>query len=81
MIIFMTLSRRQAKNESKAKVRRGLISVICFVLVSICFFFFVSMLIIDKNLFLKGHRRRLQGTSEIRGLERCRSTATDLNSS
>ena len=39
MIIFMTLSRRQAKDESEAKVRRGLISVICFVLVSICFFF------------------------------------------
>ena len=43
-------------------------------------FFSVSMLIIDKNVFsLKGRRRRLQGTSEIRGLERCRSSATDLN--
>ena len=38
------------------------------------------MLIIDKNIFsLKGHKRRLQGTSEIRGLKRCKSTPADLH--
>ena len=78
----MTLARRHAKEEIEAKVRR---CVLCFsdIYVScwLAFVFFsVSMLIIDKNLFsLKGRRRRLQETSEIRGLERCRSFATDLN--
>ena len=82
MIIFMTLARRQAKDEIEAKVRRCLL---CFsdVYVScwLAFVFFpFQCWLSKKNLFsLKGRRRRLQGTSEIRGLERCRSSATDLN--
>ena len=76
---------REDRQKTKVKARCDdayYVSVIYLVLVSIFFFFSVWMVIIDKNLFsLKGHRRRSQGIGEIRGLERCRSTATDVNSS